>query len=410
MMDSQHNKKSGVKKLLVKGKRVYDKTPNCLRRILWPVRLIYRFFNILRLDLWTIMGDEISSGKKLVIFYAGRELDKNFLVRLAFDGTFEENYIGKKWLWQIPHIVKEGEHGCSLIVVEVPNSLRILSRKMKCLYIPSWVNGETDISVDNPSLFKHRNTSLKSDLTKIRRNKLQFEVTNDLYQLHNFFYNMYVPYITKVHSSRSKIMSYDYVKREFRKGGLFNDLLLIKEHEEYIAGVLLHYKKNRAKLSTLGVKEGNLDYVKDGAIGALFYFSVQYLAEKGATRIDFGGSRPFLKDGVLRYKRKWNQKISDKKEIGFLIKMVSKTEAVKGFFLNNPFIFEDKTGLNGAVFVESDQSLSKGDFVRIYKDYYLNGLSKLVIYQFGQTIGEIKDIILPELSNKITVRSAESIF
>ena len=409
-MDSQHIKKSGVKKLLVTGKRIYDKTPSCLRRVLWPVRVIYRFFYILRLDLWIITGDEISSGKKLAIIYAGRELDKNFLVRLAFDGAFEENYIGKKWLWQIPQIVKESDCGCSLVVVEVPNSLRILSGKMKCLYIPSWVNGETDISVDNPSLFQHRNTSLKSDLSKIRKNKLRFEVTNDLSQLHNFYYNMYVPYITKVHGSRSKIMSYDYVKRQFRRSGLFNDLLLIKKEDEYIAGVLLHYKKNRAKLSTLGVKNGNLGYVKDGAVGALFYYSTHYSAEKGVTRIDFGGSRPFLKDGVLRYKRKWNQKISNKKEIGFLIKMISKTEAAKGFFLNNPFIYEDKTGLNGAIFVASDQSLSKSDFARIYKDHYLRGLSKLVIYRFGEAGDKMADIVPSEFSDKITVRSAESIF
>ena len=410
MMDSQHIQKTGVKKLLIKGKRIYDKTPNCLRLVLWPVRFIYRFFNILRLDLWTMVGDEIFSRKKLAIFYAGRELDKNFLVKLAFEDAFEENYIGKKWLWQIPRIVKEGNWGCSLVVIEVPNSFRKLSEKTKCLYIPGWVNGEIDISVDNPSLFKQRNTSLKSDLSKVRRNKLRFEVTKDLSQLHNFYYNMYVPYITKVHGSRSKVMNYDYVEREFRKGGLFNDLLLIKKQEEYIAGVLLHYKKDKAKLSTLGVKDGNLDYVRDGAVGALFYFSIHYMAEKGFTRIDFGGSRPFLKDGVLRYKRKWDQKISNKKEIGFLIKMISKTEAVRGFFVNNPLIYEDKAGLNGAIFVTSDQSLSQSDFARIYKAYYLRGLSKLVVYRFGEANGEMSSIVPPEFSDKITVRSAESIF
>jgi hypothetical protein len=356
------------------------------------------------------VGEEISSGKKLVIFYAGRELDKNFLVRLAFDGKFEENYIGKKWLWNIPKIVKEGDCDCSLIVIEVPNCLRILSEKTRCFYIPGWVNGEADISIDNPSRFKRRNTSLKSDLSKIRRNKLQFEVTKDLSELHNFYYNMYVPYITQAHGTGSKIMSYDYVRREFKKGGLFNDLLLIKKQEECIAGVLLHYKKNKAKLSTLGVKDGNLSYVRDGAIGALFYFSVNYSAEKGFTRIDFGGSRPFLKDGVLRYKRKWHQKISNKKEIGYLITMVSITDAAKGFFLNNPFIYEDKTGLNGAIFVTGNQSLSKGALAKIYKDYYVPGLSKLVIYQFGLINPKTQDIVHPEYSEKITVRSAEGIF
>ncbi|MFC1792032.1 WecB/TagA/CpsF family glycosyltransferase [Planctomycetota bacterium] len=409
IMDSQYKDNSAVKNLFVQVRAIYRKTPNEIRWILWPVKLIYRLFNVLRLDLWAIVGDEISSGQKLAIIYAGHDLDKNFLVRLAFDGASEEHYIGKKWLWQIPQTVKKDDRDCSLAVVEVPNSFRALSEKMKCLYIPSWVNGETDISVDNPLLFKHKNTSLKSDLNKLRKNKLQFEVTNDLSELHNFYYNMYLPYISKVHGSTSKIMSYDYVKREFRKGGLFNDLLLIKEQEEYIAGVLLHYKKNRAKLSTLGVKDGRLDYVKGGAIGAICYFSVQYLSEKGFTRIDFGGSRSFLKDGVLRFKRKWNQKISNKKEIGFLIKMISKTEAVKGFFLNNPFIYEDKMGLNGAIFVPGDQFLSKDAFAKIYKDYYIPGLSKLVIYRFGKTANTTLGIVPHEYSEKIIMCSAETI-
>jgi hypothetical protein len=330
------------------------------------------------------------------------------MVRLAFDVTYEENYIGKKWLWQIPQIAEGTNHNCSLMVTELPKPLRVLFRKIKYLYLPCWVSGEIDISDDNPSFLK--NSSLKSDLRRIRNHKLYFEVTHKQSKFHDFYYNMYVPYITKAYGNRSIIMSYDYLKREFKNGGLFNDLLLIKEDDKYIAGILLHYKKNRAKLIILGVKDGSFDYVKHGAIGALFYFSSRYLTEKGFTRIDFGKSRPFLKDGVLQYKKKWNQKISNKNEVGFLIKMISKTEAVKGFFLNNPLIYQDKTGLNGAIFVKSDQYLCKEVFIKIYKDYYIPGLSKLVIYQFGRTNGKIIDIDIPGFSGKIKVRSAESIF
>ena len=407
MMDSQHIKKSGVKKLLLTGERFYHKSLTCLRWILSPLRRICTLFNILKPNVWIITGDEVSSRQELVIIYAGREKDKNFLVSLAFEGTFEENYIGKAWLWKIPEIAKDNDRDCSLIVAEIPRFYRMLCGKTKCLYVPSWISGEIDISVDNPSLFKHRNTSLKSDISKIRRNKLRFEVTKDLSQLHNFYCNMYRPYIAKAHGSRAIEMTYEHVKSKFTGHGSLSDLLLIKKEDEYIAGILLRRRKNKAKLWFLGVKDGSLNYVEDGVIGALFYFSVQYLAEKGVTRIDFGASRPFLKNGVLRYKKKWNQKISNKKELGFLIKMISKTEAVKGFFLNNPFIYEDKTGLNGAIFVASDQSLSKSDFARIYKDHYLRGLSKLVIYRFGEADD---GIVPPELSDKITVCSAESIF
>jgi len=221
---------------------------------------------------------------------------------------------------------------------------------------------------------------------------------------------MYVPYITKAHGNRSVIMSYDYFKREFKKYNQCNILLLMNKEDECIAGISLLCTKNRANLVFLGIKDGNLDYLKYGVPGVLYYFSILYLREKGFRSVNCGKSRPFLKDGVLEFKKKRGGRIVHASKMGFLIKPLSKTGGVKGFFLNNPLIYEDKTGLNGAVFVASDQSLSKGDFVRIYKDYYLNGLSKLVIYQFGRTDGEIKDIDLPEFSGGITVRSAEGIF
>ncbi len=409
-MDTHLNQEQHIKKLLVSGKKIYDKTPANLRWILYPFRLIHALFNVFRPKVWVITGNEILSRQKLVILYAGHEVNKNLLVKLAFNSSCEDLYIGRKWLWDIRGIAKKKGYNCSLLVTEVPNFLRRLSEKMKCFYLPSWISGEIDASFEEHAIFNNRNNTLMSDLRRIKRNKLYYEVAHELSQLQNFYYNMYLPYITKVHGDRSIIPSYDYVKSEFKRRGSSNTLLLVKKKEEYIGGVLLLCRKNKTKLWIGGLKNGNLDYVRDGAIGALFHFSVQYLKQKGFTRINFGGSRPFLKDGVLRYKRKWNQKISNRKETGFLVKMVSKTDGAKSFFLNNPFIYEDKTGLNGAIFVASDQSLSKSDFARIYKDYYVDGLSKLVIYQFDKTDSEIEGIVPPEYSDKITVRSTESIF
>ncbi len=70
----------------------------------------------------------------------------------------------------------------------------------------------------------------------------------------------------------------------------------------------------------------------------------------------------------------------------------------------------DKEGFNSAVFVEDNQSLSKSDMEKLYKDYYLNGISKLFIYRFGEDNSKRQEIVPPEFSDRITIRSAESIF
>lgn len=384
------------------GKMIYHTT--CFRCIFLPFKLMFRLVNVLRCDLWLIKGEEITSKQKLAIIYAGSEKNKNFLIALAFDAYYKENYIGKIWLWAIFKTVKKKYPECSLMVTEVPNVFRILFEKKKCFYIPCWILGEVDISVDTSSLIKNR--SLKSDISRIRRNKLHLELTNELPKLHNFYYNMYLPYITKAHGNRAIIMKYDYMKKEF----INCDLLLIKKEKEYIAGSLLAYTKNEARLWSLGVKDGNSDYVKDGAIGATYYFAVHHLKAKGYKRVNLGASRAFLNDGVLQYKKKWGIQIVDRSKKSFLIKPLSKTEGIKGFFLNNPFIYIDKKGFNGAIFVETDQSFSKTDFEQIYKDYYLPGISKLFIYQFGEGNSRMREIVPPEFSDRMTICSAESVF
>jgi hypothetical protein len=388
-------------------KTIQHKIPAGLRRILLRIELVRRIWtivNTLILNVWVITGQEILSKQKLAIIYIGSEEHKNFMTKLAFGNSYKENYIGITCLWRIFKTVKTQGHFCSLMVAQVPKSSVILFGKKKCFYIPLWVQGEVDISVDISCLINNR--SLKSDLRRIKRNKLDFEFTHELSQFHNFYYNMYLPYITKAHGNTAVILKYDFMKREFRKC----DLLLIKKEKEYIAGVLIAYTKNGARLWSLGVKDGNSDYIKDGAVGAILYFSVLHLKEKGYKRLNLGGSRAFLKDGVLWYKKKWSQKIVGSHQTGFLIKPLSMTVGIKGFFLNNPFIFVHKNRFNSAIFAKAGRLFSKEDFQKFYKDYYLTGISKLFIYQFEQGHSRSREAVPPELSDKITICSAESLF
>jgi len=399
-----------VTKLFVMYKMIHHKICTCFRRIISRLQLRRRIreniVNILMLKVWAIKGEEILSKQQLSIIYIGGEKSKNFLAELAFGNSYKEDYIGETWLWRIFKTVRTRGHACSLMVAEVPKRSLMLFGRKKCFYIPFWVRGKLNTSVDTPSLVK--NESLKSDLRRIRRNKLHFEVTNEVTQFDNFYHHMYLPYITKSHGDSALIMKYDYVKRFLGEC----DLLLVKKENEYIAGMLIAYTytKNRARLWCLGVKDGNSDYVKDGAIGAILYFSLLHLKEKGYKKVGVGGSRAFLKDGVLRYKKKWGQKIVGTHKIGFLIKPLSKTAAVKGFFLNNPFIYVHNNQLNGAIFAEAGQSFSKENIQKFYKDYYLDGMSKLFIYRFGQGHSGSCEIVPPEFSDRITVCSAESLF
>ena len=386
------------------AKTIYRTLPLFVRLSFWPVEKIYWLLSVLRLDFWILQGNEITSKQKLDILYAGTEENRHFLTMLAFDSSSTEEYIGKAWLWNIPKILKEKVHKDSIVIAEVPKTFRKLFNKRSYLYIPSWVDGEVD------AFSPIKSDSLLTDLRRIKKKKLSFEVTNDLNQFHNFYYNMHLPYITEAFGNRAVIFSYDFMKREFGKHGLYNDLLLIKKEEEYIAGMLMGYSKKGIYLHPLGVKDGNFDYVKDGAIGALFYFPLIYSKEKGYKKVNFGLTRAFLKDGVFQFKKKRGMQIIGTSNKVFALKPLSTSAGVKGFLLNNPFLYMDETGFNGAVFIDNDQSLSEGDFERIYKDYYLPGMSRLFIYRFGKVDNKTQEMVPSDFVDSIELGSAETLF
>ncbi len=53
---------------------------------------------------------------------------------------------------------------------------------------------------------------------------------------------------------------------------------------------------------------------------------------------------------------------------------------------------------------------SKEDLEEVYKDYYQKGLSTLNIYLFDGNERDIRKIIPSELSEKISIYSAEGLF
>jgi len=389
------------------AKKIYCKIPTFLRWLFWPVKLAFRFINICRFDLWILSGEEITSHQKLSIVYAGMEVHRNYFTKIAYDNSFSENYLGRVWIWKIFKVVKEKGYACSLMVVAVHIPLCTLFRNRTYFDIPFWVSSLTNISVDSCLLTKSK--SVKADIRKIKNNKLSFMITRDRSQFDNFYYNMYRPYIAWRHGDAAIIVEHDYMKNWFKN----SELLLIKKENEYIAGVLLVYEKKHGRLVYMGVKDGNFDYVEDGAVGAIFYFAIRRFREKGYKQAHFGGARAFLKDGVLGFKRRRGaSQISCSSRSGgiFFVEPLTNTPGLEGFPINNPFIFLDKGKINGAVFVNSDYSFSQQTLKKMYKNYYFDGMFRLLIYQFGENSYEIEKILPLEFSEKIRLCSAERLF
>lgn len=362
------------------------------------LRLIIHSIDILWPNLWLISGIEISSNQQLAILYAGNKIDKEFIAHLAFKGACEERHIGRQWLWKVVKAMNNKDSHFSLVIMEAPKILRKLFGNNKHFYIPCWTTGEVDISGDISSFLK--NASLNSDVRRIRKNGLTYEVTRERQQFLNFYHHMYMPYVMTAHSNEAFIMGYEDMAKRY----LDCDLLLVKEKGVLISGTLIVYSKNKAGLWSVGVKDGNASYVKEGALSALFYFSVCYLKERGYKKVNFGESRAFLKDGVAQFKKKWRQRITGVSGAGFLFMPLALSKGLKGFFMNNPFIYVEKNRLVAAVFEDENNSFSKEDGGESYRKYFYDGVTQINVYRFNGDTAQ-RDFS-PILSEKISICSA----
>jgi len=372
---------------------IHEKPPVFFRRLYWQ---IYQLFCKLRTDVWILSLDDPTQDQMSII-YAGREINKNYLASLAFASSCREIHVGRIWLWNLFRTIKNKSHNCSLAALEINTVFYRMFRNTRSYFIPLWLYGEVDISTCIKS------DSIKSDIRRIRKHNLTFELANEQYEFDNFYNDQYLPYISRAHEDRAFILTYNEMKRDFNKC----ELLLIRKEKEKIGGILINYKYDVPRLWSIGVKDGNTALLKIGVIGALYYFAVEHLKQKGYKKVHFGSSRAFLKDGVLQYKKKWNVNITGSTKSGFMIKPLSSSKSIKKFLINNPFIYVDQNRYSGAIFVVEDKLSSMDSFKKYYKEYSLRGVSKVVLYLFDKNTKSMEDRIPAELSGKLQVLSAE---
>ncbi len=128
--------------------------------------------------------------------------------------------------------------------------------------------------------------------------------------------------------------------------------------------------------------------------------------EKGYQRAGLGWSRPFLRDGVLQFKKKWSQKITAGYTNSFALRILSDTPATRACLGNNPFIFCRGGRFYGAVFVNAGQPLPAEEIQRIAHDYSHPGLSRLLIYRLGGEPAAMPHAAAAPLSPPVEVRTA----
>ncbi len=240
--------------------------------------------------------------------------------------------------------------------------------------IPKWVDRVNDSFNGFSDFSRSKNRNAHNDVQDMKKYNYDSEFTKDESLCEFFYNNMYVPYIRGRYQGEEILLPYTAIRGEFKKGGL----ILVKDTVtgKYLSGGTVNVQGGVFYPRKLGILNGDPDLLKKEVLTALYISYFRFMEQNKLRRINVGGSRSFLNDGVLKYKEKWAPVIQfNPRHDNLLIFQVrGPSEAMDRFLLKNPFISMEKGRLVGNVFVSADT-----DENSLRKIYALKGLGEVRI-------------------------------
>jgi hypothetical protein len=231
------------------------------------------------------------------IIYAGySSIKKNYYARLLLDSDYQISSIGRCWFSRIPDMIDSLKP--DLIVCETSRFTLTHFQSRKGYIFPEWAT--TRINIDRPlnEICKSSETDYPNVLRRIRKYNLTYEILTDNESFTDFYDKFYIPYITKRHGSEAFIEDLS----SLWKSSLSPMLIAISEHGITIGMSLFLKSGDTFYFKRLGLLNGDEEYLRHGVIGAFYYFGIIEGQKLGCKYLDLGGTRPFLNDGLTKYK------------------------------------------------------------------------------------------------------------
>jgi hypothetical protein len=356
--------------------RVYEYLPvRAENYINWCLPYILPFKNLL-IPIVILRGRTRMDGHLGTLLVAGVEHEVYYLIQRFFEGEYQRKSLGKVPLWSLVSTLKELRTTVDLTIARIDRLSCRLLFGADYLAVPEWVGSMLTVPEDLESLVRN-NDSLKSDLRIVDRNKLTPSISEAEEDFEEFYHRMYVPFICNRHGTQAFIRHFYWMRRAFHQGGI----LWVLRGGQRISGVLFRRRGNMIQSLAMGTANGQWDLVKKGANFATDLYIVKYSKKLGFKLIEFGGSRPSLNDGVLRYKRKWGMNLVDKQDnwYNYLVYWNRFNESVTSFFSNNPLIFRDNGGLSAISLIHNDEPATQTEAKKIHRSTWMPGLSRLYI-------------------------------
>lgn len=202
--------------------------------------------------------------------------------------------------------------------------------------LPAWVQLFFPLDADPVRIAQRLGSWVKRDIRSIISKGLTYEITHDSYWFDEFYDKMYIPHIQARHGNTGIVRGRKRLRYYFDNGCI----MLVKRGEKLLGGCLMMPVEDVLMWPFLGVIDGSREAIKEGGATALYWFVMNWAFESGFKSINFGHCRPFITDGVLRYKLKWGMRITNDDDAvrDIAIKVNPNSIQGKRFLAQNPFL------------------------------------------------------------------------
>ena len=365
-----------------------SKFPNPFRTKFLDIgeRLLYIFvsftciFNNLTVTMYTISGKEKHSEKKINVLYIGKNEIDEYVISLFFSENPIIERIGIGKLRKIKEYERKYQSTVDLILVDVHRFYRRFLQQQKYVVLPKWVSLSIDLNKPFDRIKKEFSSSAKKDIKRIRKIGYSYSIKKDLEDIKYFYTHMYRPYTLWRHGKHAEIVNYDGIRNIVIRRAF---LMYIMLDGRAIAGSVLRKRNKKLFGAYLGISNEGKKYYDQSLIPSIYYFNLLYAKEHGFNELAIGKSRPFLNDGGLQFKKKWNifvypTPIQFSETIA--IRITHFSPSVERFLLHNPFIYYNKGGkLQGAIFLDDKKQNFSKKKKNIRKNFAISGLDKKIL-------------------------------
>jgi hypothetical protein len=143
----------------------------------------------------------------------------------------------------------------------------------------------------------------KRDRGVFRKLGLKLVLMEQESHFREFYSSMLVPTVTKRHGAHAHIADYSRLREVFQRGWLLGFF----DGDEWLAGYLLEPEgTNGVRSANIGWRHGEEEILRRHIVQACQYAVVEWASARGFHFFNLGSCNPFINDGVLVYKLRYN--------------------------------------------------------------------------------------------------------